>query len=280
MRLNQRGVSTRARATLDRGLRRTEAPLSISLITWNIQFGHDHGLLHNGWSDRKRALAHVLEREQPELLCVQEALPGQLTFLDRVMSGHDRVGLGRDANGAAGEHCAIYFDRRRMELLDSRTFWLSDQPDSSGATWDGHLQRICTWARLADRHHGRPFRVYNTHLPLLPSGRVKSARLILDRISEAREPLVLAGDFNCGPRSPVWGSFLAAGLRHAETAMGSRRATPTFRVWRFGVACLDGVFACPGWNVVDHRVLRDPVERVYPSDHYGVAVRLAHGAAA
>lgn len=254
-------------------------PLPISLITWNIQFGHDNGMLHNGWSQRKRALAHVLEREQPEVLCVQEALPGQLSYLDRIMSGHDRVGLGRDAEGAAGEHCAIFFDRKRLELLETRTFWLSDRSDSSGHTWDGHLKRICTWARLADRRHDRPFHVYNTHFPLSPSGRRKSAQLILDRIAQVREPKVLAGDFNCGPRSTVWKSFSAAGLRHAETVTGGGRASPTFRVWKFGVACLDGVFACPDWSVVEHRVLRDPVERVYPSDHYGVAVRLAHGAA-
>lgn len=250
--------------------------MPLKLITWNIQFGHDDGLLHNGWADRKRALAHVLEREQPDVLCVQEALPGQLAFLDRVMTGHDRVGLGRDDSGRAGEHCAIYFDRKRLGLSETRTFWLSDRPDDSGATWDGHLHRICTWARLADRKNGRTFRVYNTHFPLRPHGRVKSANLILDRIRDVGDPLVLAGDFNCGPRSTVWKSFHSAGLRHAEALTGTPKASPTFRLWKFGVACLDGVFACPGWKVMDHRVLREPVARVYPSDHYGLAVRLAH----
>ena len=252
--------------------------MPINLITWNIQCGHDSGLGENGWGRRKQALAHVLEREKPDVLCIQEALPSQLAFLDGVMAGYDRVGLGRDANGTEGEHCAIYFERKRIELVESRTFWLSDRPDSSDATWDGHLNRICTWARFADRKHGRTFRVYNTHFPLRASGRVKSARLLLDRISEASEPKILAGDFNCGPRSSVWGSFSAAGLRHAETAAGRPRPSATFRLWKFGVACLDGIFACPGWNVVGHRVLREPVGAVYPSDHYGVAVQLAHAA--
>ena len=253
--------------------------MPINLITWNIQFGHDDGVLHNGWKDRKRALAHILEHEQPEVLCVQEALPNQLAYLDRVMSGHDRVGMGRDASGTSGEHCAIYYDRKRLEVKETRTFWLSDQPEDSGATWDGHLHRICTWARFADKQHGRTFRVYNTHFPLSPSGRVKSAKLILDRIKGVTEPLILAGDFNCGPRSTVWKSFDAAGLRHAESLTGTTKPSPTFRLWKFGVACLDGVFACPEWQVVGHRVLRDPVAAVYPSDHYGVAVRLAHSPA-
>lgn len=249
--------------------------MPLSLITWNIQCGHDRGLLHNGWSERKRALARVLEREQPEVLCVQEALPGQLAYLDRVMSGHDRVGLGRDEGGQSGEHCAIYFDRKRLAVDETRTFWLSDRPDAGTHTWDGHLKRICTWARFADRKHGRAFRVYNTHFPLRPSGRVKSARLLLERIAGVDDPVLLTGDFNCGPRSTVWQSFHQAGLRHAESAHGVARPTATFRWWRFGVATLDGVFACPGWKVVDHRVLQDRVDSVYPSDHYGLAVKLA-----
>lgn len=251
--------------------------MSLNLITWNIQFGHDEGKGHNGWKHRKRALAHVLEREQPEVLCVQEALPNQLAYIDRVLSGHDRVGLGRDAEGTSGEHCAIYYDRKRLVLKETRTFWLSDAPDSSGASWDGRMQRICTWARFEDRVHGRVFRVYNTHFPLSPAGRVKAARLILDRIAGVTDSIVLAGDFNCGPRSTVWKSFGQAGLRHAESLTGRVKPTPTFRLWKFDIACLDGVFACPGWHVVEHRVLRDPVEKVYPSDHYGLAVRLIHG---
>lgn len=248
--------------------------MPLKLITWNIQFGHDHGPLHNGWKDRKAALAHVLEREQPEVLCVQEALPGQLAFLDRVLSGHDRVGVGRDG-GKAGEHCAIYFDRKRLEVTDTRTFWLSEQPETGGPSWDGHLQRIVTWARLADRRHGHAFRVFNTHFPLNPAGRAKSAKLLVDRLADVVEPVVLAGDFNCGPRSGVWRSFHEAGLHNAEAAARGKAGTPTFRLWKFGIACLDGVFACQSWQVHEHQVLKDPVQSVYPSDHYGVSVKIA-----
>jgi endonuclease/exonuclease/phosphatase family metal-dependent hydrolase len=249
--------------------------LPLKLITWNIQFGHDHGLLQNGWKDRKAALAHVLERERPDVLCVQEALPGQLAFLDRVLSGHDRVGNGRDG-GQIGEHCAIYFDRTRLQVEETQTFWLSDRPDTHGSTWDGHLQRIVTWAKLSDRRHGKPFRVFNTHFPLTPSGRRKSAQLLVDRMAEVREPVVLAGDFNCGPKSSVWRSFHDLGLSNAEAAAGREPGTATFRLWKFGIACLDGVFACKNWQVREHQVLKDPVRSVYPSDHYGVAVKLAH----
>lgn len=246
--------------------------MPIKLITWNIQCGRDDGPRHNGWGRRKDALASVLQRERPEVLCVQEALPEQLAFLDRVMSGHDRVGHGRDG-GSAGEHCAIYFDRSRLALEDSRTFWLGEQPDTGGHSWDGPLQRIVTWARLTDRRSGESFRVYNTHFPLNPAGRRKSAELLLSRIADVCEPMTIVGDFNCGPRSGVWRSFYAAGLKNTEAAVRAS-ASATFRLWKFGIACLDGVFACDAWRVVEHRVLRDPVGAVFPSDHFGVAVRI------
>jgi hypothetical protein len=76
-----------------------------------------------------------------------------VAFLEQSLPEHGRVGVGRDG-AAGGEHCAIYFDRRRFEPLDGDTFWLEepiDQPRPGSAL---SVKRICTWVRLRDRDTG------------------------------------------------------------------------------------------------------------------------------
>ena len=105
----------------------------IRVVTWNILRGRDGGppWLRGDWSSRRPALATALEAVQPDILCVQEALPGQLCFLEQTLPNHHRAGVGRDDGRAGGEHCAIFFESDRFAKLDEATFWLeepSDQP--------------------------------------------------------------------------------------------------------------------------------------------------------
>src|SRR5262249_27229182 len=65
------------------------------------------------WPVRKRALRAALDQIQPDILCVEEATPEQVAFLEETLPGHGRGGIGRDGE-SAGEHCAIYFDRLRF----------------------------------------------------------------------------------------------------------------------------------------------------------------------
>ena len=61
--------------------------------------------------------AGVLGQAGPDVLCVQEARPGQVAFLEQALPTHERAGVGRDDGHEGGEHCAILFDRARFQQV-------------------------------------------------------------------------------------------------------------------------------------------------------------------
>src|SRR5262249_42535125 len=101
-------------------------PNLFRVITWNIHCGQEEGLPWKqcDWPTRKHALRSALEEAHPDILCVQEATPDQVVFLEQALPDHRRVGGGRDDGKSAGEHCAIFFRRKRFAEQTSGTFWL------------------------------------------------------------------------------------------------------------------------------------------------------------
>lgn len=255
-------------------LRAEAAGMDVTLITWNILNGDNAG--KNDWPRRKVALQAALAREKPAIVCLQEVLPDQIAFLDGALKGFARSGVGRDDGIAKGEACSIYFDSARFKKLSDGTFWLSDTPDKPGKGFDPAYPRICSWIKLQDLQAGRAFVVFNTHFPLNPKGRDKGAKLIVEKIAAiaGTDAVILCGDFNCGPESDPWKVFADSKLSHCADAVKRNASQPTFHKLGFGLACLDGVLVSGGWKVRDDRVLNGAEEKVYPSDHFGVVVKL------
>jgi endonuclease/exonuclease/phosphatase family metal-dependent hydrolase len=248
-------------------------PDEIRVVTWNILRGCDGGppWLRGDWPVRKQALAIALEAVQPDILCVQEALPGQLAFLEQALPAHHRAGVGRDDGKDRGEHCAIFFDGLRFGKLDEGTFWLEEPSDRPAGWRFSGPKRICTWVRLRDNRTGISFRVCNTHLYLTERSRQRAVRLILKQLDrfDPPEPLLLAGDFNAGADSPSRRLFALAGLE-STAKRANVRTRPTYQFYGIRLRNLDEILADPRWVVHDHRVLDFKPGNRYPSDHFGV----------
>jgi endonuclease/exonuclease/phosphatase family metal-dependent hydrolase len=152
------------------------------------------------WPGRRPLVIDLLEREQPTLLGIQEALYGQLTAIEEALPRHRNVGYGR-SGGSSGEFSAIYYDATRLEVLAWDQFWLSDTPDVIGsATWGNTVTRIVVWARLRDLVSGEEFAMINTHFDHQSEpARIKSAQAMID-LFEGGEldqlPTLVTGDFN------------------------------------------------------------------------------------
>ena len=245
--------------------------VTMNVITWNIQNKNA-----DAWPLRRISLRAVLDSAKPEVLGVQEAWIEQVTCLRKILPGHDYAGVGRDDGKRQGEQCGIFYDRHRLELLETSTFWLSDTPDRPSITWGHDHVRICTWCRLRDTERGERFFVFNTHLPLVADARVNAARLIVERIRDiARgDPTLLVGDFNSTPGSVPWSVIQNAGLVSAQTAAGETAQAPTHH--RRGVpgACIDAIFVTDEWRVAGFRVITGKGGDVYPSDHFPVEAKV------
>jgi endonuclease/exonuclease/phosphatase family metal-dependent hydrolase len=249
-------------------------PDAIRVVTWNIHCGDDAGLPWKqfDWPQRKHALKSALDEVRPDVLCVQEATPTQVAFIEKVLPGHRRIGIGRDGPVAGGEHCAIWFDRGRFAQLDGGTFWLEEPTNQprSGSALD--VKRICTWVRLRDNRLKRTIRVYNTHLYLTEAPRRTAVQIILDHIAvgDRADAVLLTADFNAGPDAPSRKKFAEAGLTDSAERAGQPVGKPTFELYGIGLWCIDGILVDKHWSVDRHLVVKVKPDGVYPSDHFGL----------
>lgn len=254
-------------------------PSAIRVLTWNILHGTEGGAPWSGsdWAVRRPALRSALEAARPDVFCVQEALPGQVAWLEAALPGHGRVGSGRDDGRSGGEHCAIYFERGRFEEVDGGTFWLEEPSDRPPDGSRIGPKRICTWVRLRDRRGGRHVRVYNTHLYLTERARSGAVRLLLSRIAAGDESdaVLIAGDFNAPPEVASRRMFDDAGFHPTAGRSGGDGDDPTYQFYGIRMRRLDAILAGRFWRVVGHRIVDVKPGNTFPSDHFGIMADLA-----
>ncbi|WP_106211651.1 endonuclease/exonuclease/phosphatase family protein [Glaciihabitans tibetensis] len=204
----------------------------LHVMTYNIRrrIPHANRRSPDLWTPRHRIMRRLLQAERPTVLGVQEALPDQVQFLDECLgAGYQWVGRGRNANGS-GEHCAIFYDSRRLTLLDWTQKALSNTPDVPGSrSFGNHVPRIAVLARFTDRVTGVEFLVVNTHFDhLSPKSRLRSAEMLSELVSSAAVPAVVMGDVNTRPGSRPYQQFTGGGqFRDAWTA-ARIRLTPAY----------------------------------------------------
>jgi endonuclease/exonuclease/phosphatase family metal-dependent hydrolase len=255
-------------------------PADIRVVTWNIHCGQDDGppWQRFDWPTRKHALHTALVQTGPDILCVQEARPGQVAFLEQVLPDHERVGVGRDDGRQGGEYCAIFFDRRRFEQLAGGTFWLQEPIDTPRPGSAFSVKRICTWIRLLDRSDNRVIRLYNTHLPLTEDARREAVRILLAQIAagDPSDAVVLTADFNALPTAISRHRLTEVGLADSAVLASERPGMRTWHLYGIPLRCLDGILVGSGVKVSRHLRLDGKPGNVFPSDHFGLLADLSH----
>ena len=165
------------------------------------------------WTYRAPALRHLLSVEQPAVLGVQEALPDQTDFVAHSLGNHYRwIGDGRDADGT-GEGCPIFFDARRVELLQWTQIALSDTPRVPGSrSWGNRIPRILVWALFTDLATDTQFRMLNTHLDHQSRrSRLNSAILVRQLVDASAGPAIVTGDFNTSVGTTPYSELVLGG---------------------------------------------------------------------
>lgn len=253
----------------------------LKVMSFNIRYGTAQDG-PNHWDLRKDFVAAAIAAEDPDVIGLQEALHGQLTFLLDTLPAYAMLGVGRDDGKTAGEYTAILYRKARLSVQDSDTFWFSDTPAVvASRSWGNTITRICTWARF--RVDGRtPLYVYNVHLDhqSQPS-RERSARLLRERI-EARQPkapFVVTGDFNAGEANPAIAAMTANGFAQDAFRMIHKDVAGVgtfsgFEETRVDGEKIDYVFVSPDLVVVDAAIVRTARDGRTPSDHFPVTARI------
>jgi endonuclease/exonuclease/phosphatase family metal-dependent hydrolase len=197
----------------------------LRVMTFNVRWPSDEDGV-NKWDARRDLVARMLRAEDPDVIGTQELYKRQGDDLVARLPEFTWFGASRKGS-TEDEHMGVFYRKDRLKVRDSGNFWLSDTPDAPASrTWGNIFPRMVTWARFERIADGVTFTFYNTHFPyrdIDEDARIRSARLILERLRKlpANEIVILAGDFNTSPESPVH-SALAGTFTDAWTAAAKR----------------------------------------------------------
>ncbi len=262
----------------------SDAP-SLLVMSFNIRYGtardgEDH------WEKRKEHVLATIQAAEPQLLGLQEALAFQVDYLSERLPHLKVVGIGRDGD-RQGEFSCLLIDERRLEILRSGTFWLSEKPEVVASKgWDAALPRICTWSILRERgalprerKAGPEFLWMNTHFDHRGErARRESGALIHERLAAfGKLPAIVSGDLNAGETSAVLRALKGDKLRDSFRVLhADAEQVGTFNGFRGRKdgAKIDYVLCTSDWEVLEATIERREFEGRTPSDHYPVLARL------
>ncbi len=256
---------------------------TVRVMSFNIRYNEPRDGV-NAWPNRKQKVADVIRFHKADLVGVQEAQIGQLEDLERLLPAFAWCGVGRTDGKRDGEFSAILYRRARFRLLECKTFWLSETPDTPGSKgWDAAYPRIVTWAKFRDQTSKRTFFHFNTHFDHVGTrARLESAKMIIGRIRDASEGSlsILTGDLNVKEDTEAYKTLAApgSGIRDARYASrnGHFGGTSTFNAFNEmqpGMK-IDYIFVTPGVDVLEHGVLADNWDGLWASDHLPVVAEL------
>lgn len=195
-------------------------PTRLSIITYNIW-------LTERWPTRAPALERFLSLFSPDVLCVQELQRPTQEFLDRVLSGYDRV---HDPFSGWTNESNIYWNQALLEETEH------------GAEQIGHVEpeRRMFWARLQIRSLGNTIFVATAHLTSArhrdeaetgASPRVRQLKRIAEQLTRRvreGEPAFFMGDMNDAWHPQRF--FMQAGFVSCFAALGMQ-SPPTFQCY-------------------------------------------------
>lgn len=255
----------------------------MKLMTYNLRYANERDA--HPWSERRALVIDLVAGVAPTILGTQEGLRHQLDDLSVGMAPHyDWVGFGRGSE-AADEYCAVFYDSRRLRVLDVTQRWFSCTPEVAGSLSWGACPRIMTAVVFEDRTTADELLVINTHLDHLSvQARRFAADYLVDYIqgSARGRPTVVMGDFNTAARvsavyrrlcqTPLQDTFEAQPLAGLDRPSFNNYQPPPLRGSR-----IDWILVSPEVHVDSSQVNTSDFDGLYGSDHLPVeaTVRLA-----
>lgn len=266
----------------------------LTVGSYNIRYKNKgDSIKGNAWARRCQSMCNQIKWERPDIFGAQEVLHAQLMELEAGLGGYRWIGVGRDDGKQTGEYAAIFYNPRRVELLDQGHFWLNETPDRPALGWDAACIRICTWGHFRDRQTQKDFYFLNLHMDHVGvKARSESARLVMQRITQmtqgGKKLAVLTGDFNVPQTDELYRLFADSGVlkdcyTSAEWRFAENGTYNAFDTQRYIPERIDHIFVTPTTAVEAYAVRTDgywqpnksgTMQRRNISDHYPVFARI------
>ena len=247
----------------------------ITICSFNIRGSNmDTGV--NAWSNRKKMVIREFGNYQYDIVCMQEPLTDQIQdFLS--IGIYEWLGVSGQGTPDSDVFTPIFYNKKKLNVLDYGTFWLSETPDVVSRGWDGKFPRICTWAKFRDIENRRSFYVFNTHLDHVGEvAKLERARLICRKIKEmtAEEAVFITGDINSTTETPPIHTFLSEFSNSREIA--TEKSGPAGTAHSYGKlyppSQIDYIFVNEYISVTKAITITKNSDPVYMSDHYPIVI--------
>ena len=244
--------------------------------SYNIRYKNSGDSLHGeAWQKRCQVMCDQLNFEHPDVFGAQEVLHGQLVDMLARLDNYGSIGVGREDGKEKGEYAAIFYQRDRLQLLDSGHFWLNETPDKPVLGWDAACVRICTWGRFKElgrqgvketRSQGDgEFFFFNLHMDHVGVvARREAARQVVRKIQEIAKgaPVILTGDFNVDQNDEIYRIFTTSGLlkdayEHARLRFAENGTFQGFHTERKTESRIDHIMVSPAVAVDRYAVRTD-----------------------
>ncbi len=259
---------------------------TVSAMTFNLWVG--------GYTTRREVAVEQIKRLLPDTVGVQEASTSWWRYLvEQLGDYYTVVGFGREStdvnfetgssDATAGEGTFVLIAKDKYDLVQTRTYWLSDTPTVPKSKYDNQQYlRVFTWAELTRKSDGKTFVHCNTHLDFSTEIQKKEVTQILNAMQpyvDAGAAVIITGDFNMNATAAAFQQFAPAGFTSSEVKAtkigvggntfpnkepGPNYSSPTTRI--------DFLMTSENITVSYHTVLRDAVNGLNVSDHCPVYI--------
>lgn len=255
--------------------------VELTAASYNIRYANP-GDAPNTWDNRAPIVINMVKFHEWDIFGIQEGLHQQVIDLAEGLPEFAYLGVGRDDGAEKGEYTAIYYKKDKFRVLESDTFWLSEDTTQPNKGWDAALPRICTWAKFEDVETGKQFYFFNTHFDHVGvKARSESAGLIMEKAKgvAGEGTVILTGDFNIDQENEAYLRLKNSEMFNdtydvAYLVYANNGTFNSFNNTKSTDRRIDHIFVTNDINVKKYGILTDTYHNRFPSDHFPVVVKL------
>lgn len=247
--------------------------MKLKILSYNLRCCDDP----NGHSIAERAprVLDVIKDYDPDVMGFQEVVPKWMENLKSLDEYFDHLLVYRAPKSLEGT--PIYWRKDRFDLVDSKSFWLSETPERSSMGWPDGMgcPRICCYVALKHKETGKVFHYFNTHFDGGNQCARESAQLIVRRAEALGDvPVFCTADFNFPPNSAGWHSMHTYfdDVRNVIAPDNNQATLNCYEPQGDRLPWLIdfGFFRGKGVKPTEYEVITRLYDGKFPSDHYGM----------
>ena len=246
--------------------------MELKVISFNIRYCDDKD--GNSIKERAPRLAEVTKKYDADIIGFQEYTVPWEEQIAKFYPEYEIFNKYRSVYQL--ESAPILWKKDRFECISKGYFWLSDTPEVESRGWDSlyNCWRMCEYVTLRHIESGKLFTYMNTHYGFGDKGQIDSSRLIYDYSRKiSLLPTLITGDFNMTPESLGYAEMVKH-FTDVNAVTANDRRTTYHEYGRVDNQHIDYCFINDKVKPISLRLIDEIVDGKYPSDHYGLFVRL------